>query len=1064
MRIKITIVAIIFLQLFFSRSIGQNIDIRFNLVEANRSEPLGNITGITQDPHGYMWFSGQGAKCLYRYDGNRMISFRHDSLNTNSLGGTNLETVYADDKGMIWVGLFNGGLDMFDPSTEKFKHYVHKQTDPGSLSEGMINVILRDRKGRLWIGTANGLDRLDEKTGKFIHYRNEPGNPSSLSSNVVRALYEDREGVLWVGTGFPFDQNKPNDGGLNRMESNGTFTRFLHDPNDPQSLINNKVRSILEDSRGVFWVGTAGDGLHTMDRKKGIFKRHTYNPAKPDQLSAPKLKAGMWFEHITFIKEDGAGAIWIGTYKSGTTRYDPITKKITRYQNSGWMAYTSNDGVLWLSDTENEPNLYRIDPSNKLIKNNVTVSKPFCFEEDRQGFLWIGLEEAGFQQYDPDKKLVFHFKHDPLDSFNLVGNTIFSIFQNQGDTLWLATGDGVGLFNKKTGRFGRLRFAGEYSDHLSKEIHEIIQDQHGLKWLATLGGLVVYNPANGSVKKYIPDAKDSGSISSDRIKCIIEDQSGNIWAGAGRGGGLNLLNKQTGHFKHYLKGFSIACLYEDSKDIIWAGSEKGLYRFDKLANNFSAFFDPQSDFGAVIVNGIVEDNLKNLWISTPSAIIKLDSARTGNFVYGKKFGVEANGLLRGGIYKTSRGEILVGNHKGFYSFFPDELTVNTQPFRIIITDFFVNNLKVSAGKDSPLEHPIEETGTITLKHKQNNLAFNFAAVDYRSPETNKYFTILENYDNTWREARGDKSSFYLNVPPGKYVFRVKAFNSDGIKSEKAIIIILDPPWWSRWWFRIAAALCLFALIYGIIRWRLQQKFRLRLERFQKETQLADMRQKTAELKQQGTELEMQALRAQMNPHFIFNSLNSINRFILQNNRTQASEYLTKFSKLVRLILQNSQASLIPLESELESLELYLNLEALRFNYHFDYKISVQKDMDISALQVPPLILQPYVENAIWHGLMHKEEKGQLDVEVSEENDRLYFKITDNGIGREKAAAMASKSATKHKSMGLRITADRIAILQESEALTSPVTIHDLVNPDGIAAGTEIVIKMPVIYD
>ena len=122
------------------------------------------------------------------------------------------------------------------------------------------------------------------------------------------------------------------------------------------------------------------------------------------------------------------------------------------------------------------------------------------------------------------------------------------------------------------------------------------------------------------------------------------------------------------------------------------------------------------------------------------------------------------------------------------------------------------------------------------------------------------------------------------------------------------------------------------------------------------------------------------------------------------------------------------------------------------------------DMDISAMKVPPLILQPYVENAIWHGLMHKEEKGKLDVEVAEEGGHLYFKITDNGIGREKAAALASKSATKHKSMGLRITAHRIAILQNSQTLASPVTINDLVDSDGTAAGTEVTIKMPVLYD
>jgi LytS/YehU family sensor histidine kinase len=243
----------------------------------------------------------------------------------------------------------------------------------------------------------------------------------------------------------------------------------------------------------------------------------------------------------------------------------------------------------------------------------------------------------------------------------------------------------------------------------------------------------------------------------------------------------------------------------------------------------------------------------------------------------------------------------------------------------------------------------------------------------------------------------------------------------------------------------------------VIRYRTQQRFKLQLERSEKETQLAEMRQKSIEM-------EMQALRAQMNPHFIFNSLNSINRFILQNNRLQASEYLTKFSKLVRMILQNSQASLITLESELESLGLYLEMEALRFNYHFEYKVSFPDDMDIEVLKVPPLILQPYVENAIWHGLMHKEEKGQLDIEVSEEGDHLYFRITDNGIGRKKASELASKSATKHKSMGLRITANRIAMMQNSNGDESPVKINDLVEPDGTAAGTEVVIKMPLLYD
>jgi tetratricopeptide (TPR) repeat protein len=218
----------------------------------------------------------------------------------------------------------------------------------------------------------------------------------------------------------------------------------------------------------------------------------------------------------------------------------------------------------------------------------------------------------------------------------------------------------------------------------------------------------------------------------------------------------------------------------------------------------------------------------------------------------------------------------------------------------------------------------------------------------------------------------------------------------------------------------------------------------------------------AELHQRAVVLEMQALRAQMNPHFIFNSLNSINMFILENNKLQASGYLSKFSKLIRLILQNSQEAVIPLEKELEALQLYLELESLRFEQKFEYKISIAAEVDTGVLKVPPLIIQPYAENAIWHGLMHKKEKGHLDIEVYTENEMLFYRITDDGIGRQKAAELKSKSASAHKSMGMRITKDRLAMLQQQNKTS--VTITDLVLSDNRPGGTEVLIEMPVVYD
>ena len=216
-----------------------------------------------------------------------------------------------------------------------------------------------------------------------------------------------------------------------------------------------------------------------------------------------------------------------------------------------------------------------------------------------------------------------------------------------------------------------------------------------------------------------------------------------------------------------------------------------------------------------------------------------------------------------------------------------------------------------------------------------------------------------------------------------------------------------------------------------------------------------------------SELEMSALRAQMNPHFIFNSLSAINLFILENNRLQASEYLTKFSKLVRLILQNSKEAFIPLERELEALQLYLELESLRFENKFVYKFILADDLDTTEIKVPPLIIQPYVENAIWHGLMHlpeqragKKESSHLEVELYIKDRLLFCRIADDGIGRKKAAELKSKSALTYKSMGMSITADRIAMLQQHEQREICVVINDLVLPDGKPGGTEVIIKIP----
>jgi hypothetical protein len=219
----------------------------------------------------------------------------------------------------------------------------------------------------------------------------------------------------------------------------------------------------------------------------------------------------------------------------------------------------------------------------------------------------------------------------------------------------------------------------------------------------------------------------------------------------------------------------------------------------------------------------------------------------------------------------------------------------------------------------------------------------------------------------------------------------------------------------------------------------------------------EVQQLESEKKQ--AELEMQALRAQMNPHFIFNCLSSINRFILKNESKTASNYLTRFSRLMRMVLNNSQKSLISLDDQLEMLELYLEMERLRFKNSFDYGITFLNTVDSDNIFIPPLLLQPFCENAIWHGLMNKEGLGRLDIELSMDNSILNCVIRDNGVGREKAEELRSKTAEKEKSMGLKITTERLALLNREKGLNTFYEIEDLKDEAGNATGTKVILKI-----
>jgi len=421
MRFRINLLLLFLLLMVKEGIYAQTQQLKFNEVNGINGVTLGKINSIVRDIHGVMWLSDQTYRSIIRYDGSRMTKFQNDPKNPNSLGGYYPECLFADSSGKIWIGFYGMGLDRFDPETGIFNHYRHQQNDPSSLANDSVTSILVDHLGNIWVGNYSGLDLLDPQTGKFKHYSHKEQDPASLSSNKIRALYEDHQGDLWIGTGLNWENNS--EGGLNRFNrQTGTFTRFLNDPQNPQSLINNKVRAIFEDSRGTFWVGTAGDGLHTMDRKTGLFTRYTYDPAHADKLSRPPLFNAE--DNITFITEDAEKEIWIGSLWSGLTRYNTVTKKITHYgsvtdssggykNNSSWWANTSTDGLIWISTQSTvSATLYMADLYTNYIPAYV-MGKDFVDGVYRvSAIVWWFATDSGLVRLDTSKGTSVRSIHD----------------------------------------------------------------------------------------------------------------------------------------------------------------------------------------------------------------------------------------------------------------------------------------------------------------------------------------------------------------------------------------------------------------------------------------------------------------------------------------------------------------------------------------------------------------------------------------------------------------------------------------------------------------------------
>lgn len=805
----------------------------------------GGIYGIAQDHAGFVWLATSAG--LFRYDGYRFVSYHHDPDNRNSLAFNRTESICVSKDGKIWVGTLSKGMDRFDPVTNTFTHFTHESDDPGGLNDNVISFILEDRQGMVWIGTNKGLHRFHPKSGSFTQYLHNPRDSSSLSHNQVTSIYEDRKGTLWVGTGSYWDLDH-NKGGLNRFNpDNGTFTRYLHDPNDQLSLLNNKVRAIYEDSRGTFWVGTLGDGLHTMDRKNGTFTRFRYDPKHPDKLSRSPI-IGKKNDGITFIHEDITGAIWIGTLGSGVSRYDPKTGKVSHMvisitENTGtipdndvFFAYNLQEGMLLIGTLKG--NLYLINPIRESFDYQPTDGAVQGIFEDDNEKIWV-CTEKGIKIYDQTDEGIPAVEVKMTLPNSLLKENISIIRKDRKGMIWAGGEKGLWGWGPLTEALNLYAHDPKVPSSISEgRVFAIHGDHDGIIWVGTENGLNSLDPETGIFTRYNHDPDNPNSLSNNFISTISEDKSDNLWVGTYAG--LNRLIPKDSTFERYLEHAQlITVVQEDASGKLWIGSDVfGLYYYDQENNDFVRYKDKST--GEYIFDNVrefVPDDQGNLWVSSNSGLVKLD--QDGNFAatYGEEAGLNPEIFSTLALHKGRKGQIFLGDFNGFYTFFPQDIKENKIPPQILLTDFRLFDKSASPEVWGKPVRALSHAEKIELSHDQNTITLDFAGIHFANPSQNRHFFKLENYHHDWRKAGPIPSASYHKVPPGQYEFRIRATSSEGVSAQKAISIIIHPPWWHTWWAYSLYACIGVSFLFGLRKYTVNKermKHELKIQRLEAE--------------------------------------------------------------------------------------------------------------------------------------------------------------------------------------------------------------------------------------
>jgi ligand-binding sensor domain-containing protein len=1068
-----------------------------------RLEGLPNnvITALYQDKQGYVWVGTLLG--LARYDGYNFTSYRRQSNDSSSLGAVTVTCITEDKLGNIWVGSQNEGLSRYSPQTRSWTRFTPEQKN--GLTELQITSLACDSAGKIWVGTPSGLLYYDNTrlrfeeipiitTYKLVYNLTSVGKDYILfatgNNTVCRVKItkpsEQKLVIVPIQLSFPIatwiqplrppkssgnqlsviigsaNQNNKN---VIELDVSSMSINELKIPRSSNNLTSESCEyaSIGSDDKQLIWQ-IERKRLPTQEQKLvGI--RVFASPLRDSTSNQP-------FSNQAIPKQ-----------KHKTIQKLPTNEMSFVPQADVWhyMKDKISNNIYWLGTIRGLTKVvvsnarftsYRNDPNNSSSLSDNYVR---AFATDGEQNVWIGTT-TGIAKLIDDKPVNVSINgFDILTQQKIRSIRVNTLVQNPyaKNSLFVGTNTGLFTFDTKTYQIARAvlpmqleatslsgtssdttrSYILAYSRKISTlRIWSILYDKRGWLWIGTNGrGLFRWKSATSQPENF-PTNLLGGNSQGNQVWSLVEDNNGNVWAGTEQG--ALKWSSQSNNFTRYspdiTKPYSICGnvvwdMYRDENNDVW---------FMCYGDGISKYRPQTDDFESITVadglpspslTALITDGDGALWMSSYDGLIQHKVGSKVFRVFNETDGLQGDEYtfkcaLRTNDINGKNRRLLFGGLNGMSIFDPGNLRSTNPPPPIAITLVQVNGAHYKSD--------VVSGDTIELRYSENAISFEFSALDYTNPPANRYTHILEGLESNWSTDNDLRRASYSNLEPGTYTFKVRASNSDDTWNEKGctITIIITPPWWGTWWFRTLAIISMFSLFF--IGAQLYVKAQT----------------KRSEQRRAVVTSQMQALRAQMNPHFMFNALNSVQRLILTSDVNGALQALNTFAKLVRMSLESTIKPYHTLKSEVEWLTLYLDLEKLRYGNKLTYQLSVDETIQQEIITVPTMLIQPFIENSIRHGIFHKPTSGLVRIEfLPSDKDTICCEITDDGVGRVKARELTQAHNLPTTSVGITSTSERVRLINEGRKSKRNISIdiQDLYESTGEAQGTKVTIIFPI---